>query len=122
MNQLLTHLIGDYILQSHKMANAKTSTSLWALYHAFTDTQPVLFLTQDPLKLFIICFSHFLIDRFRLAVYLIKIKNWLFGDFTWYNTKTGYPEDTPAFLSIWLVIISDNTLHLFINYLVLSLG
>jgi GT2 family glycosyltransferase len=117
---LLAHLFGDYIFQSHKMATSKTSKSLWALYHAFTYTLPFLLLTQELNQLFIICFSHFLIDRFRLAIYIIKIKNFLFGDFVWQKTKTGYPEDTPAFLSVWLVIIADNTLHLLINYLVLN--
>src|SRR6056297_2503282 len=120
MQQLLAHLVGDYLLQSHKMATSKTSQSFWALYHALTYTLPFLFLTVEPLRLFIICFSHFLIDRFRLAVYIVKIKNYLLGEFKWINTATGYPEDTPPFLSVWLLIIADNTLHLLINYLILK--
>ncbi len=30
-------------------------------------------------------------------------------------TTTGYPEDTPDWLSVWLLIITDNTLHIIIN-------
>jgi hypothetical protein len=29
---------------------------------------------------------------------------------------TGYPPTTPIWLSTWLLIVADNTLHLAINY------
>ena len=123
MLQLICHLIGDYILQSHDMATKKTSKSFWALYHAMTYTLPFLFLTQQLWQLFLIMFTHFLIDRFRLAVYLVRIKNILFGDwregYERFITPTGYPAETPVFLSVWLLIIADNTIHLLINYLIL---
>lgn len=133
MIQLLSHLIGDYILQSHDMATKKVNSSLWALYHAFMYTLPFLFITQNPIKLSLICFSHFLIDRFRLAKYITRYKNIIFGkcgesygglavinDNEQYYTDTGYPKETPAWLSVWLLIITDNTLHLIINYLILN--
>ena len=119
MNQLLAHLVGDYILQSHKMAISKTKSSYWAIYHALTYTLPFLFITLEPLQLISICLTHFFIDRFRLAVWVVKVKNYIFGDFTWYKTNTGYPENTPEFLSVWLLIIADNTLHLLLNYLII---
>jgi hypothetical protein len=38
--------------------------------------------------------------------------------YSWANCKaTGYPSETPAFLSVWLMIIADNTIHLAINFL-----
>ena len=35
MTELLAHLVGDYVLQSHTMALYKTSESKWALIHVF---------------------------------------------------------------------------------------
>ena len=124
MQQLIAHLVGDYILQSHDMATKKTTSSFWTFYHAITYTLPFLFLTQNLIALGIICITHFFIDRFRLARYLVKFKNVLFGDVVTadkdeYNTPTGYPKETPAWLSTWLLIIADNTLHLLINFIVL---
>jgi hypothetical protein len=117
MNQLIAHLIGDYILQSHAMATNKTNKSLWAIYHAVMYTVPFVFITQNILQLIVISLSHFLVDRFRLAVLVVKIKNYILGDFKWYSTNTRYPDNTPPFLSVWLLIIADNTIHITINYL-----
>ena len=122
MEQLLAHLAGDYILQSHDMATNKSKSSSWCLYHAFTYTIPFLFLTQNIESLFWVCIGHFIIDRFGLARYTVKLKNIWLGDLTklneseTYNTNTGYPKETPDYMSIWLYIITDNTLHLIWNY------
>lgn len=150
MLQLICHLIGDYILQSDWMAQNKTSKNTAALAHCLTYGLPFLFLTFSPLALLVIVGSHFLIDRFRLARYLVYAKNFiaplsattaikteLFFDgaaykefvdgrrvvnkYKWENCKaTGYPSETPPFMAVWLLIIADNTLHLFINYLALK--
>lgn len=117
MEQLICHLIGDYILQSHTMAIKKTTNIKWALYHAFWYTVPFLLLTQNIFSLLIICVSHALIDRFKVATYITKYKNYIFGDFNKNTLNELYPEGTPAWLSTWLVIILDNTLHMLINYL-----
>lgn len=101
--------------------------------------------------------THFLIDRYRLARYVVWAKNWLGPKKFWYrhgpqawsddleviknyageNFKvddyyiwysptpplwgcpTGYPPTTQPWLSTWLLIIADNTLHLAINYVAL---
>lgn len=128
--QLLCHLAGDYLLQSHDMATKKTNQSKWAFYHCAMYTVPFLFITQTFWQLFLIASTHFLIDRYRLARYLVIWKNIYLGDVMqvvskqwWnelYNTPTGYPDGTPAFLSVWLLIIADNTLHLIINFLILK--
>lgn len=71
MTQLLAHLLGDYVLQNHWMANTKTTRSSAALLHALFYTLPFLLLTQDPWRLAVIGGTHFVIDRFRLARYWV---------------------------------------------------
>jgi hypothetical protein len=117
MGQLFCHLIGDYILQTDRMANCKTSSWLWAFIHAATYTLPFLFLTRHPLALLVIAGTHAVIDRLRLAKYVSAFKNMLTD---WnprrFLTPTGYPDTTPPWLAGWLLIIADNTMHLLINY------
>lgn len=130
-NQLVAHLIGDYLLQSHWMATEKTKWSHAAAAHAICYTLPFLFITQSFLALAVICGTHFVIDRWRLARYVIWLKNWIGhpkypedladNDLIWHNkswaecAKTGYPDDTPPWLGVWLLIIADNTLHIICN-------
>lgn len=111
-NQIVAHLVGDYILQSDWMANEKTKQSFAASVHAATYTLPFLFITQNIAALAFICGTHFLIDRFRLARYVVWLKN---GQWSSPITATGYSDDKPAFLSVWLLIIADNTLHILCN-------
>jgi len=146
MEQLLAHLWGDYILQSDWAATNKTSKSFSCLVHVVLYGLPFLFLTFSPLALLVIVGTHFVIDRWRLAKYLVYAKNFLAppsatfffslddpdlkeGDqftklkdkYTWENCKgNGYPSETPIWLSTWLLIIADNTLHLTINYFALK--
>ena len=112
-DQILAHLVGDYILQSHWMAQEKTKQSYAASIHALCYTLPFIFLTQQWSQLIFIFATHFLIDRFRLARWLVWIKNGyaLRGS----PTSTGYLDDVPVWLSVWLLIIADNTLHLICN-------
>lgn len=78
MLQLIAHLVGDYLLQSQWMADNKTKCNKAAFWHAFTYTLPFLFLTLDVDRLFLIFFTHLIIDRFRLAVYVVWLKNFFF--------------------------------------------
>lgn len=114
MNELLAHLVGDYIFQSDWMAVKKTSDWEAALLHGILYSLPFIFLTQNPLVLSVICLSHAVIDRFRLANWVARIKNWNFS-------ATGYDESRPVWLTTWLMIITDNTIHLLINHLALKL-
>jgi len=135
-DQLVAHLVGDYILQSHWMAEEKTKRTLAAIAHAICYTLPFLLLTLSPAALGVIAGTHFVIDRWRLARYVVWLKNWLAPptwepvahDFdgglwraVWPNkpwaecTKTGYPDEVPAWLSVWLLIIADNTMHILCN-------
>lgn len=109
MEQILAHLVGDYFLQPNQLAQAKLTKWWAAILHGFLYTLPFMLLTQDIMVLEVIMFTHAIIDRFRLAKYIARLKNWQFsGD--------GYPDETPIWLRVWLMIITDNTMHLLINY------
>lgn len=130
MLQLLCHLWGDYILQSDWMAQNKTKDWFPAIIHAMVYTLcflPLIGATRTPWAGCVICGTHFLIDRFRLARYAVWVKNWMGpwgANLYWRNCKTtGYLDadrlGPPAWMSVWLLIIADNTLHLTINFLAL---
>lgn len=135
---LLAHLVGDYILQTDRMAREKTRSSRWAFIHAAVYAAcyaPLAFYAPRPLfALYVILVTHFFIDRYRLARYVVEAKNWITDP--WINrvtfwrgrghvyvparnpnfaTSTGYDAEAPAWMTVWLFIIADNTLHLLIN-------
>ena len=122
MIELLAHLVGDYVLQSQPMSDRKVTDIRWALIHATAYTLPFLLLTQDVRRLAVIALTHALIDRYRIAA------RWV----AWYGTGTRASgiwsrwnvstDLVPPFLSVWLTIIVDNTLHLVINHAALSVG
>jgi hypothetical protein len=93
------------------MATEKTKKSVAAAAHAAIYTVPFALITSNIYALLIICVTHFVIDRFRLARYVVWLKNG-----PWHPlTSTGYPDEVPAWLSVWLLIIADNTIHIIIN-------
>lgn len=110
-DQIVAHLVGDYLLQSHWMAQRKTSSHLAAGIHATAYTLPFAFITQSVVALLLIALTHWVIDRWRLARFVVWLKNGAKGAIT----ATGYPESTPHWLSVWLLIIADNTLHIICN-------
>lgn len=77
MEQLILHLFGDYVLQSDWMAQQKTSSSIPALTHATVYSLPFLLLRPSATAFAVILITHFLIDRFRLAKYVVWAKNFL---------------------------------------------
>lgn len=123
MEQLILHLWGDYILQSGWMANNKTKRWIPAISHATVYSLPFL-LIASPLAVLVIWSTHAVIDRFRLARYICWAKDFLApggNPHKWNDCKaTGYAEFVPCWLSTWLMIIADNTLHLTINYLAIK--
>jgi Protein of unknown function (DUF3307) len=135
-DQLLCHAIGDYILQSDWMANEKTKKSTAALAHVATYGLPFLFLRPSWKAYAVIVGTHFVIDRWRLARFVVWAKNWM-GDRQWLKNgegdvlcvfnlpwrdcvSTGYPPERPAWLAVWLLIIADNIMHVTINGLALK--
>lgn len=119
MEQLIAHLLGDYVLQTSHMAENKVQSWPVAALHAFVYSIPFAFLTQSPMALAMIFGSHAIIDRYRLAHYVVMAKNMIGDPKNWrrYQTNTGFAAETPAFMAVWLVIITDNTMHVIINYL-----
>lgn len=116
---LLAHLVGDYLLQSDWMATEKTKRWLPACAHAVTYGLPFLMVTQSPAALAVIVVTHAVIDRYRLARYVVWTKNFLAPRSHWHPwsecSATGYPQDRPQWLTVWLMIIADNAMHLVIN-------
>jgi hypothetical protein len=121
MLQLMLHLVGDYVTQSHWMATRKTVSSFAAGIHAAIYALPFLFL-GSVLAVVLIGLSHFIVDRWRLARYLVFAKNFMGWPWPkWEDCKaTGYPSDCPAWMAVWLMIIADNTIHLACNYAALK--
>lgn len=145
MTQLLIHLWGDYILQSDWMAQNKTKAWFPATVHALVYSAAFVLL-RPSLKAWAVIFgTHLLIDRFRLARYVVWVKNWMGPfyepvgirrapayetQFHWVRKNptpsfeeckaTGYPPNNPVWMSVWLMIIADNILHLTINFLSLK--
>jgi hypothetical protein len=141
---LICHLIGDYVLQTDAMATRKTRSTLWCLAHVFAYALPFLVLKPSPAALIVIMATHLLIDRFRLARYVVAAKNaltdpelakyffasptgYVMEDLTlpaWGGKEPWAPDRaffsrevkaTPAWMGVWLLILADNTLHVAIN-------
>ena len=123
-DQILLHLIGDYIIQLTWMASEKTKHFLPAILHGITYGIPfaiyLYFLNVNvTLPLFVIVSTHIIIDRYRLVKYFIwglsrlepKSYRLPFAE----CNNTGYSNTTPVWLSTWLMIIVDNIIHLCIN-------
>lgn len=133
MTQLILHLLGDYVTQSDWMAQNKTKSTWAAFCHATVYSLPFALIASWSAWL-VIWSTHLLIDRFRLARYVCYWKNILLGPAFWgfgYSSAvggaamdklqwhdcsgTGYHKDSPPWMSVWLMIAADNTLHLAIN-------
>lgn len=164
---LVCHLIGDYLLQSDWMAREKTKKSMAALAHALTYSIPFAVLLRYNPKygsnaLAFIFATHYVIDHWRLARYVVWVKNfvaprWIvptpvlcplhatagpdspflpnshlcgacarltgpsLRNHPWAEcSATGYHKDLPPWMSVWLMIIADNTLHLVCNGLAVA--
>lgn len=122
MSAVLAHFVGDYLIQSHWMASEKVEGWFPAACHALTYTLVFLFITTSPLALAIICLSHFAIDHWRLARFVVYAKNFLAPKKYWPSklTPTGYDESVPAWMATWLLIITDNIIHIVINLIAIK--
>ncbi len=97
---ILLHAIGDYLLQWEELAVKKKSSSFHAALHAFLYTVPFVILTRSPLALFVIFFTHFLIDRYSIVSKINKI---------FWKSKEK-----------WLDVVRDNIIHIIIDYLAIT--
>jgi hypothetical protein len=118
-DQLVAHAVGDYVLQSDWMAQEKVRRSFAAAVHVAFYALPFLFLRPSPLALAVIVGTHFLIDRWRLARFVVWAKNQIAPAaqrFPWAECSgTGYHQDRPPWLAVWLLILADNVMHVLIN-------
>ena len=110
-DQLLAHAVGDYVLQSDWMARNKTSRTFVAAVHALCYALPFLLFSPTVAALAVIVGSHLVIDRLRVAGWLSWVKNGMPRP----RTPTGYPAERADYLVVWLVVITDNILHVAIN-------
>lgn len=117
MLPLLFHLIGDYVIQNDWMAQNKTKSNKAAAIHALSYAALFAFIAPSVAAWLVIFWTHFFIDRYRLATYWIRF---------WNRVPTedagpfGYSKGKPEYMSFWLMVIIDNTMHLSINHLALA--
>ena len=140
------HLVPDFWLQSDWMALNKSKKTLNCLVHCLIYTACFLLLTTSWKALLFIGITHFILDRWPIIIKrMIWWKNHFptmeYPQFSYCDT-TGYYDDSPYntkkpsttitkwgrfgaprhfFITMWLYIISDNTLHLIFNYIALTL-
>ncbi len=122
---LLAHLVGDYMFQSNWMVKNKHSSCVVAAVHGFFYSIAFALIIPDTtlFALFLIASTHAIVDRFRLAKYILIARDYVLRptsekfDARDYN---GLSEFTPKGLSTAVHIIVDNTLHLLINALIYS--
>jgi hypothetical protein len=176
MDQVIAHIVGDFVLQSDWMALNKSKKTWIALVHGVLYTTPFLVFTRSVPALLFIALTHAVIDRFGIPKYISWAHNFLsipwiprwrmsyrcsdcgrlvtytirsvlegtefkrvYPDklcaycgkqteitdcapttdafnLPWSECKaTGYNPDRPMWLTLWLLIIVDNTLHLALN-------
>lgn len=131
---LAAHFIGDYLLQSHWMANEKSGSWAATYAHGFTYGIPfaILFVVALPLTPWmflawaIIVVTHMYIDHYRLAKHVGWLKNQIGPkkyrpSYKEAMDNFGYSASTPPFIGFWLMVITDNTMHIIINYLAVLL-
>jgi hypothetical protein len=103
------------------MAQTKTKYWLPAIVHGVTYGLPFVFVTMSLPALAVIIVTHIVIDHYRLARHVIWAKNQLAPKawrYSWSEGNlTGYRNTDPAWLTTWLMIIADNTIHIAINTL-----
>jgi hypothetical protein len=131
-DQIICHMVGDYLLQSDWMATGKTNRWRPAAAHACVYSAGFLLFQPSVIAFIVIIGTHFLIDRYRLARYVVWAKNFLgpivmtkVGPRSIVNPpwtecqSTGYPPDRPAWMVVWLMILGDNIIHILVNGLAL---
>jgi len=117
MIQLLLHLLGDYFLQNDWMATNKRKWTLegWVacVIHCLLYAIP-FGIYYNPTVCLLVYSTHILVDKFCLAKYFTMLINW-----NWEDENFGFNEMIPAYLTTWLHIIMDNSLHIACNYFII---
>jgi len=122
---LLGHLVGDYLLQNNFMALNKSKFSLkgWfaCIIHCIIYTYAVCLVMQEYnwLWIAIVFLSHFFIDKFSLAaLYLKALKSRDLSKIIRIDKSTvlHMPDAIQAMVTIFVVIVADNTMHLLLMF------
>ena len=118
MEQLLLHAIGDYLTQTDWMAREKLRHWQAALLHALVYAVPFWLLDPSLAAWLVIFGTHAVIDRFALARHVIYWRAKLFNpSLRWVDCQeTGFAPHMPPWKAFWLMVLTDNVLHLCINY------
>lgn len=118
MLQLIAHLVGDYLLQNDWVAANKKAYNLrgWLACFIHCVLYTLCFAgICDFNQLLIIFSSHFVVDKFGLAEYWVRLINWNLN-----GNNFGFSADKPKYMSVWLLIITDNIIHIIFNYLIIK--
>lgn len=126
MEQLLAHLVGDYLLQSDWMAlnkkNKGAAGFVAAITHCLLYGLPFVLLGPSWAQWSFIVASHFAIDRTNVVKHIVWLKNCMGINFAPWSqcTKTGYPDERGLF-GLILLVVADNTIHLVCNYFIFKM-
>lgn len=109
MEQILLHLIGDYLIQNDWMAQNKKKLT-WAgelacQVHCLSYSLPFLFI-GSWVALLAIYITHYAIDRSQFV--------------SWFMRVTGKSDFSKAPFAPWSIFVVDNTFHLVCNFLALK--
>lgn len=118
MEQLILHLVGDYLFQNDWMAlNKKKLTwngELACQAHCIIYSLP-FFLIGSWQAVIVIYLTHYAIDRSKFVEWFLAIRNGVF-----HTENFGFSKERPFTISVWLYIIVDNSFHLICNYFALK--
>ena len=99
MEQLLLHLIGDYILQNEWMSSKKEKNTLLGylacVIHCILYSLLFLLLHITFGAWLVIFLSHFLIDKYNLSIFWIRLVNW-----SWSKNNFGYGDEKPVAIGL----------------------
>jgi len=119
---VLGHLVGDYLLQSRRMALEKSKNNwqgiAWCTAHSLIYTASVcLFLwTLNPLIIILVFLSHWPFDHWSLGSKWLKL---IYGrDFIKaFHSKEKYRDIDLVFSCIVYTVV-DNTIHILLIWLI----
>lgn len=126
---LIAHGVGDYVLQSDWMATQKTARWWPAVAHGTVYALPFAMLVRSPSAwvwaagLLAIGGSHAVLDRYRVARYVIWARNLGSPNSRPWSecSETGFPPEMPKWMAFWLMVIVDNIIHVLISSTVIIL-
>lgn len=126
MTQILLHLLGDFFLQNDWMATNKATYSregwIACIIHCLLYAIPFGICYGNAYIFLLVLITHFLVDKFTLARFVTKFINWRW-ERDWggtnYSHDLGFDHERPPYITVWIHIIRDNTIHIAGNYFII---